>query len=306
MIIVMGKKLTIPILIFCISAVPIASGLRSVKSRQILLRDGFSPAGIDGKLSIDDVNEADPKLSSDRWFFELDSDLSDGRGLVKAGTRLELLPSSLLERMIADTNNRAGSSYRLKGRVTRYRDKNFIFPTYFLPLTKAKKTQPSTSKKSPPQETRPTINEPNDVLTIPKELLEKLPDRNKGIDPKERLEHSKVITTQIAERARAGKSGLKQNFTLVDRTALFGDTSRGAAGTWRKASFVLDALGRKEAKTSLRLLPCQVLERAQREQSADPEALRFKIAGIVTQYKGKNYLLLQRATRVYSHGNFPR
>jgi hypothetical protein len=302
----MEKKLTNSILVFFISIIPIVSGLRSVKPRQILLRDGFALAGVDGKLTIRDSNDANSQLSSDRWFFELDSDLSDGRGLVKAGASLELLPSSILERIIADSNNRAGTSYRLRGRVTRYRGKNYIFPAYFLPLTKTKKPQSSTPQQTPPQEAQPTINEPNDVLTIPKELLEKLPDRKKGIDHRERQERSKAITTQLTEGARAGKSGLKQNFTLVDRTALFRDTSRGAERTWREASFVLDALGRKEAKISLRLLPCQVLERAQREQSAEPEAVRFKIAGIVTQYKDENYLLLQRATRVYSHGNFPR
>ena len=142
-------------------------------------------------------------------------------------------------------------------------------------------------------------------MTIPKELIDKLPERTKGIDHRKRQE-GEASKTQLTERARAGKSGLKQNFTLVDRTALFRDMGRGAEGTWRKASFVLDALGRKEAKISLRLLPCQALEWAQREQLTDPEELRFKIAGIVTKYKGKNYLLLQRATRTYSHGNFPR
>jgi len=300
----MGKRLTITSLAFFISVVPIVSGLRSVKTRQMLLRDGFAVTGVDGRLVIHDSNEANPKFSFDRWFFELDSDLSDGRGLVKAGASLELLPSSALEKMIADANNRTATSYRLGGRITRYRDKNFIFPTYFLPLTKTKKPPSSTSQKSPQQETRPTINEPNDVLTIPKELIEKLPDRKKGIDYRKRQERE-AIKTKSTERGRAGKPGLKQDFILVDRTALFRDPAHGAQDTWHEAGFVLDALGRTEAKISLRLLPCQALEQAQRRQSTEPDALRFKIAGIVTTYKGKHYVLLQRATRVYSHGNFP-
>jgi len=304
MTIVMGKRLTISSLAFFISVVPIVSGSRAAKSARILLRDGFAVTGVDGRLVIHDSNEANPKFSFDRWFFELDSDLSDSRGIVKAGASLELLPSSALEKMIADANNRTGTSYRLGGRVTRYRAKNFIYPTYFLPLTKTKKPPSSTSQKSPQQETRPTINEPNDVLTIPKELIEKLPDRKKGIDHRKRQE-GKAIKTKSTEGGRAGKPGLKQDFILVDRTALFRDSAHGAQDTWREVGFVLDALGRTKAKISLRLLPCQALEQAQREQSAEPDALRFKIAGIVTTYKGKQYLLLQRATRVYSHGNFP-
>ena len=299
----MGKRLTISSLAFFISVVPIVSAFRSVRPAPMLLRDGFAVTGVDGRLVIHDSNEAKPKFSFDRWFFELDSDLSDGRGLVKAGASLELLPSSALEKMIADANNRTGTSYRLGGRITRYRDKNFIFPAYFLPLTKTKKPPSSTSQKSPQQETRPTINEPNDILTIPEELIEKLPDRKKGIDYRKRQEEA--IKTKLTEGGRAGKPVLKQDFILVDRTALFRDMSQGAEGAWREVSFVLDALGRTEAKISLRLLPCQALEQAQRQQSAEPDPLRFKIAGIVTTYKGKYYLLLQRATRVYSHGNFP-
>lgn len=321
----MDKKLTVLFLAFFISVVTIASGFRSSKPRQMLLRDGFVLTGVDGKLSIHDSNDEFRDFASDRWFFEFDSDVSDGRGLIKAGASLELLPSSVLERMIADANigsdaspvrskapetttmpsrqTSNGASYRLGGRVTQYRGKNFIFPTYFLPLAKRKEPQLPTSQKSPQQESRLTINEPNDVLTIPKELIEKLPDRKKRIDHRKREEHSEEIRTKPAGER---KSGLKQDFILADRIGFIRDTGHGGQDTWREVSFVLDALGRTEAKISLRLLPCQALEQAQHEQSAEPDTLRFKIAGIVTKYKGKHYLLLQRATRVYSHGNFPR
>ena len=32
--------------------------------------------------------------------------------------------------------------------------------------------------------------------------------------------------------------------------------------------------------------------------------MRFNVAGILTRYKGQQYLLLQKATRIYSYGNF--
>ncbi len=146
----MGKKITISSLALFISAVAIASGFRSSKPRQMLLRDGFVLTGVDGRLVIHDSNENSRESSFDRWSFEFDSNVSGGRGLIKAGTRLELLPSSVLERMIADANKDSnaspvrsktsetttipskqisnGASYRLWGRVTRYRGKNFIFP----------------------------------------------------------------------------------------------------------------------------------------------------------------------------------
>ena len=69
-------------------------------------------------------------------------------------------------------------------------------------------------------------------------------------------------------------------------------------------SFELDAYGLAVGQTSLRLLPSQALEIAELRCAASPESVRFKIAGIRTRYKGKDYLLLQRATRIHSYGNF--
>jgi hypothetical protein len=302
----MGKRLSIPILVILISVVAIASGSRAGKSRQTLLRDGFALTGVDGKLAVHDSNKDRREFAFDRWFFEFDSDVSDGRGLIKAGARLELLPSSALEKMIADANNSSVASYRLGGRVTQYRRKNFIFPTYFLRLVNTKTPHFSKSEESAKQEKQPTINEPNDVLTIPKELIEKLPDRKKRIDLRKTAGLGEEIRSKLTEVGGIRKTDPKQDFILSDRTAIFRDIGRGAEGTWREVSFALDAVGRTESKISLRLLPCQVLEQAQQRQSASPDLLRFKIAGIVTKYKGKQYLLLQRATRVFSHGNFPR
>ncbi len=298
----MGRKLTISYVVLFINVVAIASGLRPAKPRQMLLRDGSVLTGADGRLVTRDSNEAKRNSASERWFFEFESDFSVGRSLLKAGTRLELLPSSVLERMITDANNAPDSSYRLGGSLTQYRGKNFIFPTYFLPLAKTKKPRPPASQKSPQQESRPKINEPNDVVKIPKELLDKLPDRKKTIVHTTRPEKSQEFKTGPGPKTKSGK---KQDSILADRCGFIRESGRRTQDTWRRVSFVLDALGRKEGKTSLHLLPCQALELAQRTQAAAPEALRFKVAGIVTKFKGKDYLLLQRATRVYSHGNFP-
>ena len=299
----MVKKFTISLLAFFISAVTTTSGFSAEQKSQMLLRDGFVLTGVNGKLVPHESNEVSPEFTQDRRFFEFDSDFSNGRGLIKAGARLELLPSSVLERMISDANNNPNISYRLTGRVTRYRGKNFIFPTYFLPLAKTKKPQFSTPQKSPQREKQPAINEPNDVLTIPKELIEKLPDRKTRIDLRKRVQDSGEPGAKTGDKR---KSRPVQDSILADKCGFIHDAANETGVTWRQVRFALDALGRKESKTSLRLLPCQALEQAQRKQSAEPDPLRFKMAGIITRFKGKDYLLLQRATRVYSHGNFPR
>jgi len=148
----------------------------------------------------------------------------------------------------------------------------------------------------------PSAKKP-DVVKIPKELLDKLPDRKKTIDHTISPENSEEIKS---EPGRKTKSRLKKDSILADRCGFIRGPSHGTQDSWRKVSFVLDALGRKEGKTSLHLLPCQALEQAQRKQSTAPDTMRFKIAGIGTTFKGKKYLLLQRTTRLYSHGNFPR
>ena len=298
----MGRKLTISYIVLFINVVAIASGFPPAKPSQMLLRDGSVLTGVDGRLVTHDSNEAKRKSAFERWFFEFESDFSVGRSLVKAGTRLELLPSLVLERMIADANNAPDASYRLGGSLTQYRGKNFIFPTYFLPLAKTKKPKLPASQKSPRQESRPKINEPNDLVTIPKELIDKLQDRKKTIDHTIRPENSEEINTGPGRKTKSRK---KRDSILADRCGFIRESPYGTQDSWRKVSFVLDAIGRTEGKTSLNILPCQALELAQRRQSAAPEMLRFKIAGIVTTFKGKKYLLLQRTTRLYSHGNFP-
>jgi hypothetical protein len=298
----MGKKLTISYVVLFINVVAIASGFPPAKHSQMLLRDGSVLTSIDGRLVTHDSNEAKRNSAPERWFFEFESDFSIGKCLVKTGTRLELLPSSVLERMIADANNAPDASYRLGGSLTQYRGKNFIFPTYFLPLAKTKMPKLPASQKSPQQESRPKINEPNDVVKIPKELLDKLPDRKKTIDHTTRPENSEEIKSEPGPKTKSRK---KLDSILADRSGFIRESSYGTQNSWRKVSFVLDALGRKEGKTSLQLLPCQALEQAQRKQSASPDTMRFKIAGIVTKFKGKKYLLLHRTTRLYSHGNFP-
>jgi len=265
----MGKRLAISILALFISC----DALAAPSARKSLLRDGFVLAGVDGNLTSKDSNET--------WFFESDSDLSDNKGRAKAGESLELLPSATLEKMADDAQKRSETSYRLWGKVTKYKGTNFIFPIYFLPLSKVKRTEPPTTQKSQQREPEITINEPNDVLAIPNEIVAKLKTKQ-------------IIRTELKKGLE-----LKQDSILADRTGFIRDSEHGV-------SFVLDALGRNLQQISFPLLPCRALERAQRKQSAQADPLRFKIAGIVTEYKGEHYLLLQRATRVYSHQNFPR
>jgi hypothetical protein len=237
------------------------------------LKDGFFVNGVDGKVAGPDSNGV--------YKFIADSGLSDGKAVIKAGTAVELLYSTTLSKIIENLPREVGepnSGIRLWGRITAYRGKNYIFPIYFLPFQQVDK-----QKQTEGRQTLLTVNEPNDPLSIPPEVLEKLTS-GKVIEP-----------VQI----RKGLE-LKEDHILADRTGYIVKQSDG------RYAFVFDALGRNVDKTVIILLPCQALEKALSEQKNAPEAVRLKAAGIVTKYQDNFYLLLQRTSRVYSNGNFPK
>lgn len=302
----MDKRLVFLTLVFFMSAVPELLGLSAEIERETLLRDGCVLRGINGKLTRQDepaTIRRRPKLDwcGSGWFFELDTDLSDYRGRVSAGTRLELLPSSVLEKMIADANQRSATGYRLWGWTTKYKGRNFIYPNYFSKSQSQPQPQQSKPTEKPPtkeSKQQLDVTEPNDALAIPKEILEKL--KKSRITPSERPSLIPKAKKQVGDSVSVKKAKLKRDSILADRTAFLTRKDDG------RLTFVLDALGRNIRPVSLRLLPCEVLELAEYRQSAEPESVRFKIAGIVTEYKGENYLLPQKATRVYSHQNFDR
>jgi len=295
-------------LVFFMSAVPPAAGFDAEIIREMpLLRDGFVMNRVDGNLIGPDSNDV--------WFFELTSDVNDYRTVVKAGTRLELLPSSALEKMTADRKMRTTAAYRLlNNRVTKYKGRNFIFPGYFMPLSKAGKSEAEPSQESQGKQQEPAqkpsvqerreplaLDGPNDVLAMPQEVIEKLRARRENPSTPLRVKkETRPFMPNGDEAPDARRNTRSPDSIFLDRTAFLVEQDEG------RFMFVPDALGRNVQKLSLHLLPCAALELTELKKAAEPESVRFKIAGIMTKYKGKNYLLLERATRTYSHGNFGR
>lgn len=304
----MGKKVAILILALFAGTGSVASIFGTEKTGQAPLSDGFVLTGIDGKLSSSDGNDV--------WFFVSASDVNDGKSRFDANTPLQLLPSSTLERMTADMKQRGGEDYRIWARVTKYKGRNFLFPIYFLLLGEVKDSEPlarpDANSAGTPQtaqvKPRPAANDPNATLAIPKEIIERLSTRP-IVRPQPEKQNGQEQKQQRTE----------QDYILTDRTGLI--LSRVVRETYYEKDkthdalrntqydFVPDGLGRNVQQACFRLLPCQVLEQAELESvrgGPQMDLIRFKIAGIVSEYKGNKYLLLQRATRVYSHGNFGR
>ncbi|MBN1508812.1 MAG: hypothetical protein JW955_18330 [Sedimentisphaerales bacterium] len=246
------------------------------------LTDGTVLASVDGKLV--------PGDAPDAWLFELAVDVNSLGGRAIAGTRFELLPCATLELLLVDANDRTTPMYRLSGRVTRYKDKDFLFLTYYLPLSKLKDTTSPTAQGETTQarpET-PGSDEGDPDLTIPQEVMEKLRDRRM----------TRGVQRESRESGTATKSQRTPDRMIVDAV---GRIEPAASG---HLVFVPDAFGWNIDKARYELLPCHVLEQTWQSQAASPDPIRFNIAGLVTEFKGEKYLLLHRAIRAYGHGNF--
>ena len=70
--------------------------------------------------------------------------------------------------------------------------------------------------------------------------------------------------------------------------------------------FVPYALGWNVSDVRYELLPSAALEEALQKQARVVDPIRFNVAGLVAEFQGKKYLLLQRAAIVYNYGNFGR
>ena len=208
-----------------------------------LLRDGMALSGVDGRLIVPDTNGI--------YYFRLDFDLRDDKAVIEGGTDVELLPSTGLEKMTANIKQDAEAGFRVWGKVTIYKGRNYFFIDNFLSVSQVKQVE----KKQSSQQDKTAANKSDDELQLPAHILEKLTAK-------------KIIRPVQLRRGL----DFEQDHILADRTGFIVKQPDGSY------VFVFDAL----------------------------EQIRFKVAGIVTKYKGSYYLLLRRARRVYSYGNFGR
>ncbi|MBP7052574.1 MAG: hypothetical protein KBE65_16305 [Phycisphaerae bacterium] len=269
-------------------AQPIAEAARLLPEATVL-------SGVDGQLVHRDAG--------DTWWFEFTDEVKNDRYRIRAGTSLRLLPSSTLERLIADANDRYAPRYRLSAQVTRYEDANYLLTTYFLPLSTFK----SDGEAGPTTDVRPAVGDvpadPN--LAIPQEIIEKLKNARPIQGP--------LRKPGEPDRPSSSAAGDYLGRMLVDRVGVIAaadvgspwDTGAGASALPR-LYFTPYALGWNVGDVRYELLPSSALEQARLLQRSSLEPIRFNVAGLVTKFRGTQYLLLQRAAPVYNYGNFGR
>lgn len=243
-----------------------------------LLPEGAALQSLDGTLARADGN--------DTWLFEFSDDVNDAGVYVPAGTRLELLPSGTLAQMIADANERLLAQYRIAAQVTCYRGRNFLLASYFLPLSKFRDANEPAQPQTQATPGATQAGRSNGALAIPDEALTLLHSRRPVRGP------------QRPGSATGAALPTSRPMRVLVNVDGFIEAHQG------RLSFVPDGFGWNVSKVRYELLPSSMLEQAQALMAASPNRIRFSVAGLVTEFKGAKYLILQRVARVYNYGNF--
>ena len=195
---------------------------------------------------------------------------------------INLLPCSVLEQVTGLAGEDNEINVRLWGLFTRYNQNNYLYSVYFLPVKEdvgLKPAAPETQEKDSESDTTQESDEPEDSI-IPTEILKQIKS-NKAPDLK-KFQQVAVVTGDVNLIGRAGY--LKQ----TDKVKFFQP----------------DAFGQNVDLRRYILLPCEMLEVAEKQMQKSPGRQRYNISGLVTSYKGRNYMLLRRAVRTYTNGNF--
>ncbi len=241
---------------------------QTTKSKIIPVRDGFILDGVDGKIT--EVNE--------QWYFTVFEPLTDGKGAISPQTPVEILPSSTLEKL-SSVVSKEKNSYRIWGKFTKFGNKNYIYLSYFLPVAPAEEPAQQSDEDSNDVNAVNNVNDVNETKIIPEDALLLL--KPKRI----------ISLAELKKPIKTGADGV-----LIDKTGFLKTTKDGLY-------FGFDEMGRNINLLQLPLLQCEEVERIAAEQKTTVTPLRYSISAIVTRYKGRNYLLLQRAARAYNYGN---
>ena len=240
------------------------------------IEEGFFLDGIEGIIrKVEKV---------DVWSFVPDAKVTLSEEAVwPAQTPINLLPCSVLEQITGLAGDDNKINVRLWGLFTKYNGNNYLFSVYFLPVKEDVDLEPvkPTAQKEEDGNKDKTAEEPQEEESIiPAEILKQIKS-NKTPDLK-MFQQVAVVTGDVNLTGRTGY--LKQNNKVK--------------------FFQPDAFGQNVTRNQYILLPCEMLEIAEKKMRKSPGRQRYNISGLVTHYKGRNYMLLRRAVRTYTNGNF--
>ena len=236
-----------------------------------VIEDGFFFMGEPGLLT--------KEAETNTWNFIPDNSIELFEKITfPAGRPLPLLPCSVLEQMTSLAGEKNRLRVELSALFTKYRHKNYLFSVYFMPIQDAAEVEPELAEEAPGGQ--PAPEKPTADAIIPADILKQI-KANKSPDLKKFMQIAQVT----GDRNLIGRAGyLSEN----NKTPVFQP----------------DAFGMKVNAEEFILLGNSMLADAQKQLARMPGRQRFNVSGLVTTYKGKTYMLLRRASRTYTHGNF--
>jgi hypothetical protein len=233
-----------------------------------LLRDGLYAKAVEGRLVA--VSDKGP------WLFQIQNEIKDQNAVVPGDTRLELLPCGKLQQLLDDDKVLPDTDLSICARIMQYQGKNYLFLTDYLRL-------------GPPIAIRMPVSAAD--ANVPARV--------------DRLQIPEAITMQGAKQRVFYPPSLPEDANILVNKTLINRFGYVEIEKDQKV-FVFDGLGFSKTDEPIRVLPCQVLEQIEHMQNSGVGPYRFSVAGVTTTFRGQKYMALQRAFRVFNHGNFGR
>lgn len=257
------------IVLYIVSAIMISTAVAADKAQEpaeVRLEEGFFVDGLEGVLA--------KEASGDTWHFRPAEAISVPRKDYPADKPLPMLPCSVLDQMTQMAGTESTLRVRLWAMAMLYRHSNYLYAVFFVPLQNtAGAAQQTTAGSEPP-------SQPDEDSIIPLEILQQMKD-NQAPD----LRRFQQVAQVTGDMNLIGRSGYLQE-------------------QGKNKMFVPDAFGMNVELARYTLLPSAAMEAAEKQMNKTPGRQRYSVSGLVTTYKGKTYILLRRAERTFTHGNF--
>ncbi|MBC8379401.1 MAG: hypothetical protein H8E62_09515 [Planctomycetes bacterium] len=244
-------------------------------SAKTIVEEGFIVDGVEGLVR--KVEKADV------WNFVPATKITTPKATLPANDPISLLPCSTLEQITSLAGDNNEVRIRLWAMFTEYDRNNYLLSVYFLPISSDAEVKPAKSDESTgKKEANVKANEAKD-------------------------EEDSIIPTDILKQIKSTKTPDLEKFQRIAKVT--GDSNLiGRAGYLKKEGkvryFQPNAFGYKVDTSKYILLPCGTLESSEKKMDKSPGRQRYEVSGLVTVYKGRQYLLLRRTVRTYSNGNF--
>ncbi|NLW84773.1 MAG: hypothetical protein GXY41_10295 [Phycisphaerae bacterium] len=236
-----------------------------------LMPEGYLVAGVKGRVA-KDSDKAE-------WAFFPAVEITDGKGVLAVEKAVTLLPCSTLEQVAQLAGDEQTVNVRLWAMVTDYRGQNYLYALYFLPVRSEPDVAPVEVNK--PDESAATVPATEKESVLPDEILQMM-QRNRIPD-----------LTRLDEIA-----AVSDDRNLIHRTGRIQSVEEDAF------VFTQDGFGQNVGQASYRLLPSTALELIRRDMQRTSGRVRYVVSGVMTEFEGQAYLLIRRAVRTYTHGNF--